>query len=51
MRVFSFDNEYSPTVHAGLIPVTNFRTDRVETFDEAFKSRIHISLGYPPLDK
>ena len=25
-------------------------TNRVGTFDEAFKSRIHISLYYPPLD-
>ena len=34
-----------------MISVTNIRTDRVGTFDEAFKSRIHMSLGYPPLDK
>lgn len=26
-------------------------TNRVGTFDEAFKSRIHISLGYPVLKK
>ncbi len=26
-------------------------TNRVGAFDEAFKSRIHISLYYPPLDK
>lgn len=26
-------------------------TNRVGVFDEAFKSRIHMSIGYPPLRK
>lgn len=33
--------------YAGILFLT---TNRVGIFDEAFKSRIHISLGYPPLD-
>ncbi|KAI9729594.1 MAG: hypothetical protein M1834_006790 [Cirrosporium novae-zelandiae] len=34
--------------YAGILFLT---TNRVGSFDEAFKSRIHISLYYPPLDK
>jgi hypothetical protein len=34
--------------YAGILFLT---TNRVGLFDEAFKSRIHISLYYPPLDK
>lgn len=33
---------------AGILFLT---TNRVGTFDEAFKSRIHMSLGYPPLSE
>ncbi|KAJ8110588.1 hypothetical protein ONZ43_g5833 [Nemania bipapillata] len=34
--------------YSGILFLT---TNRVGTLDEAFKSRIHISLYYPPLDK
>lgn len=33
--------------YSGILFLT---TNRVGTFDEAFKSRIHVSLYYPPLD-
>ncbi|OJI86362.1 hypothetical protein ASPTUDRAFT_53599 [Aspergillus tubingensis CBS 134.48] len=34
--------------YSGILSLT---TNRVGTLDEAFKSRIHVSLYYPPLDK
>lgn len=34
--------------YAGILFLT---TNRIGAFDEAFKSRIHMSLYYPPLDK
>jgi hypothetical protein len=42
--VFLRELEY----YAGILFLT---TNRVGTFDEAFKSRIHMSLWYPTLDK
>lgn len=36
-----------PRYYSGILFLT---TNRVGIFDPAFKSRIHISLYYPPLD-
>ncbi|RPA89391.1 hypothetical protein L873DRAFT_1849319 [Choiromyces venosus 120613-1] len=44
VSVFSRVLEY----YSGILFLT---TNRVGMFDEAFKSRIHISLYYPPLDR
>lgn len=44
MKVFLRVLEY----YNGILFLT---TNRVGTIDEAFKSRIHVSLYYPPLDK
>ena len=44
MSVFLRVLEY----YAGILFLT---TNRVGSFDEAFRSRIHLSLYYPPLDK
>lgn len=37
-----------PRYYSGILFLT---TNRVGIFDPAFKSRIHISLYYPPLDR